>query len=186
VTNGDDEVPAEEEGDLADVDHLVVVDVADGFQHREALVAVALDLGALVRVHGVLHRQRRQVEDRREPVDVGRRGSVQPDPDEPAGGLRLLQGLRHVVHDLRRRPGAVQLAGHDRQSRQRRTGLRRVPGGVIGRVSVRSGHVPSVGPGGGPGGRAHAPRTVKMPSRSADRRQGSVRTALITVSRVLL
>ena len=76
----DDEVRADEEVDLAELDLLDGVDVARGPQHDEQGVAVALELRALVGDDRVLDGQLVQLE------LVGQRGqlvlvgAVQPDP----------------------------------------------------------------------------------------------------------
>ena len=48
VADGDHVVRAEEDQDLAELDHLPSVDVAGGLQHHEQHVAVDLELGSLV------------------------------------------------------------------------------------------------------------------------------------------
>ena len=62
VPDGHDEVAPEEDGDLGDVDDLVVVDVPHRLEDGEHDVAVDLELGPLVRLDGVLDGERRQPE----------------------------------------------------------------------------------------------------------------------------
>ena len=95
VADGDDEVAAQEDHELARLDDLVgrrrrrVRDVAHRLEHREQHVvpaarrpAEALDLRALVRVHRVLDGQRVQPEDLGDVGDLLGVGLVQADPDE--------------------------------------------------------------------------------------------------------
>ena len=62
MTDRDHELRAHEHHDLADLHELVAVDVARGLQHEEQRLSVHLQLGALMRVDGVLDSQRVQVE----------------------------------------------------------------------------------------------------------------------------
>ena len=65
VPDGDDELVADEQADLAGLDGVLLVDVPEGLEHDEQRVGVALDLGALVGADRVLDGQRVQV------VEVG-------------------------------------------------------------------------------------------------------------------
>jgi hypothetical protein len=82
VAHGEDEVPADEDVDLADVDL-----VGDGLQqvHRhEEGIAVLLDLGALMTVAGILDRQFVQAEFFLHRRQFRVSGVAQRDPDETA------------------------------------------------------------------------------------------------------
>ena len=111
VADRDHEVLADEDHDLAGLDdlacqrHRFVRDVLDGFQHQEQRVVVALQLGPLMGVHGVLHGQRVQPEDVCDILHLSLVGLVQPDPDE-----RLLSGLPDLA-DLGQRVCERVLAG---------------------------------------------------------------------------
>ncbi len=107
MPDGDDEVLAGEGHQLAGLHHLagrgqfLVLDVAHGLEDGEQRVAVALHLGALVRVDGVLDGEGVQAEQLREPGELGLRRLVQADPDEAVARLadpaqRLLD-LRAVL-----------------------------------------------------------------------------------------
>ena len=61
VADGDHVVDADEDHHLAELEHLVVVDVAQRLQHDEQRVVVPLELRALMGVHGVLDGQRVQL-----------------------------------------------------------------------------------------------------------------------------
>ena len=84
VANGDHEVVAEEHQQLAEIDHLLRIHVARGLQDEKNHVPVDLELRPLVRIDGVLHGQRVQVELAFQRVELLRRRLVQPDPDEVA------------------------------------------------------------------------------------------------------
>ncbi|COZ17864.1 Uncharacterised protein [Mycobacterium tuberculosis] len=61
MADGDHEILADEDHDLAGFDdlagqyHRFVRDVVDGLEDEEQRLVVALQLGSLVRVHGVLN-----------------------------------------------------------------------------------------------------------------------------------
>ena len=80
VPDADHEVPADEEVDLAGLDGVLLVDVPEGLEHEEDAVVVALELGPLVRVQGVLDGQRVQREDRRHVGQLALDRLVQTDP----------------------------------------------------------------------------------------------------------
>ena len=85
VADGEHEVRADEDVDLAELDLLDVVEVGGGAQHDEQRVAVALELGPLVGDDRVLDRELVQAEllgDRQE-LRLGR--PEQPDPGHRAG-----------------------------------------------------------------------------------------------------
>jgi hypothetical protein len=108
VPDGDDEVRAEEQVHLADLDDLVGVDVAGRAQHHELGAAVALQLGALVGVDGVLDRQRVQPELRRDLVDLVDARPQHADPAERGClaaviGTAALQRLDRAVDGVGRR-----------------------------------------------------------------------------------
>ena len=83
VTDGDHEVRAREHVDLAELDGLGLVEVPGRAQHEEEHVAVALELGSLVGLDRVLHRELVQVELRGDGGELGRVGPVEPDPRDP-------------------------------------------------------------------------------------------------------
>jgi len=62
VAHRDDEVVAEEDQDLAELDHLGGIDVAGRLQHHEDRVVVDIELRSLVRRDGVLYSQLVQLE----------------------------------------------------------------------------------------------------------------------------
>ena len=67
--------------DLAELDALVVVDVARAAQHDEPVLVVLLDLRALMRLVRVLDGELVEVQLSREPVELllGRVGDADPD-----------------------------------------------------------------------------------------------------------
>ncbi len=74
MPDGDAEVRPNEQVQLAELDLLDVVEIASRAQDDEQGVAVALELGPLVRLHGVLDRELVQVELRRERHQLARSG----------------------------------------------------------------------------------------------------------------
>lgn len=96
----DHEVRADEHHDLAGVDHLarcrefLVFDVADRLEHREQCLAVPLDLRPLMRLHGVLDRQRVQVEELGDTRELLVRRLVQAEPHE------TVTALAHPLHGV--------------------------------------------------------------------------------------
>ena len=93
--------------DLADLDHLVVVDVAGGLQHEEERVAVHLELRALVRLDRVLDRQRVEAELAPRPRRTPRsRRLVQADPDERVRRAGGFDGVLERQLARRRRPSS--------------------------------------------------------------------------------
>ncbi len=93
VADGDHEVAVDEQQDLARLDVVAVVHVADGLEDDEQGVAVDLELGPLVRVDGVLDRQLVQVELARDGVELLLGGLEDADPHERAVALGGLAGL---------------------------------------------------------------------------------------------
>ena len=106
VADGDQEVRAEEEHHLADVDELVGADVAGRLDDEEERVAVDLELRPLVRADGVLDGQLVQVELASNRVELLCGRLDEPDPGEAAGG----GGLRADAGDLPVALEAVPLA----------------------------------------------------------------------------
>lgn len=109
--------------DLAGLDNLVrgggrlVFDVADGFEHHEQAVAVAVQFGALIGDH----REFVQPERVDDPLQLPGIGLEQPDPDEPVAtaanfgdrlsvgpvaGQPLTTDVHRTVHNRRCSPGA--------------------------------------------------------------------------------
>ena len=90
--DGDHEVIAEEDHhltgrhDLRGLGQLLVLDVGDGRDDHEQVVAEHLQLGAGVPVHGVLDRQRVQVELGRQRHQVLVLGVFEAEPDEAFAG----------------------------------------------------------------------------------------------------
>ncbi len=119
VPDGDEEVPSGEAHDLAGLDdlavgvELVVLDVVDGLEDREQRVVVALQLGPLVGLDGVLHGQRVQPELAGDTGEFGLGGLVQADPHEAPVAAhqahRLVRGQRGLGLDAAAVPvdGAV-------------------------------------------------------------------------------
>jgi hypothetical protein len=94
VAHGDDERRVDEQHDLPAADDLLVVDVAHRLQHDEQRLAVDLELGALVRLYGVLDGKLVEVELAADRVELLGRRLVHAEPDEArpvvADGLRGL------------------------------------------------------------------------------------------------
>lgn len=133
MSDGDEEVPAGEAHHLTGLDDLaagvepVVVEVVDGLEDREERVVVALQLGPLVGLDGVLHGQWVQPELAGDTGELVLGRLVQADPHEarvPAHQAhRLLRGERAL--GLHTAAVAVDGAVDDRGGR------RRVAGGVV-------------------------------------------------------
>ncbi len=85
MAHGDDEVRVDEDQQLADLDHLVGVDVAGGLDDDQQGVAVELDLRPLMSVDRILDRELVQVELRRDLLELGGVGLEDAEPDEGAG-----------------------------------------------------------------------------------------------------
>ena len=144
VPDGDHEVRADEDVDLAGLDGVVLVDVPERLEDDEERVAVALDLGALVGVAGVLDRERVQVEGRRRSAGAPRRSGrgcpihwKSPRPHGharvPEAGVLVVEGDAHALvvegvvddHAVRLVPtrvagmATVILVRHGRTDRQR-------------------------------------------------------------------
>jgi hypothetical protein len=83
VAHGEDEAGADEHAHLTELHLFDGVEVAGRAQHHEQGVAVTFDLRALVGLHGVLHRQRVQVELLGQRGELVFLGLVQPDPRQP-------------------------------------------------------------------------------------------------------
>ncbi len=82
VADADDEVVAHEDGDLAGLHGVTLVDVPEGLEDQEERFVVALQLRALVGVQGVLDRQGMEVEELGDPAHLGLVRLVHTDPDE--------------------------------------------------------------------------------------------------------
>jgi hypothetical protein len=127
VPDGDHEVAAEEDHDLPGLDDLLAglrAAVADGLEHHEQRVVVALELGPLVGVHRVLDGQLVQPEDLRDPRDLLLGRLVQPDPHESVVPAAYL-GERAVVGEPSGQADAVDVDGAvDHVGRQRHVELR--------------------------------------------------------------
>ena len=95
--HGDDEPVAEEDHDLAGLDVRGLLEVAQGLEHHEDRVVVQLDLGALVALDGVLHRQRVQLELVVDEVELLVGGVLQPDPQEVLGVAADAEALQLVT-----------------------------------------------------------------------------------------
>lgn len=90
MSHGEHEVAADEDMQLPEIDLFGVVEVARGAQDDEEGAAVALQLGALVGLQGVLDGEGVEVEFRRQGEQFVAAGAVQADPGEGAGGGALL------------------------------------------------------------------------------------------------
>ena len=99
MADGDDEAGVDEEHQLADLDHLLGVDVAGGLDDDEEGVAVELELGPLVRFDRVLDRQLVEVESAGDLPELLRRRFEHAEPDEGPVPARRRAGLveREVV-----------------------------------------------------------------------------------------
>src|SRR4051794_10283383 len=110
VPHGDHIVLAEEDHDLAGVDDLagggevLVLHVPRRLEHHEQVVVVALQLGPLVGLDGVLDRQGMQPVPLGDRVQLGLGRLVEPQPDEAPGRAGLGEG---VVGGGARLPPAV-------------------------------------------------------------------------------
>ena len=106
VAHRDDEVPADEHVDLAGLDRVLLVDVPERLEHEEERVVVALELGTLVGVAGVLDGERVQAERARDEVELVGARVVDADPLEVARVARhpraaqALVGVRAQRHPL--------------------------------------------------------------------------------------
>lgn len=91
--------------ELAELDLLLGVEVAGGAQDDEEGVAVALQLGALVGLKGVLDGEFVEVELRCQGVEFGLGGAVQADPRHAVGLFaQLPEGLGQRGGEAIRRP----------------------------------------------------------------------------------
>lgn len=98
MPHGDHEVAPDKDVQLAEVDLLRVVEIARGAQDDEEGAAVALQLGPLMGLQGVLDGERVEVELRGEREQFVPAGAVQADPGEGLGGGALLpEGLGERV-----------------------------------------------------------------------------------------
>ena len=93
MADGDDEVVADEDHDLAESHDLVGVDVLRGLEHDEERVTVKLELGALVGVDRVLDRERVQRELLPDRVELLLGRFVEADPGED---VRFAAGVHGV------------------------------------------------------------------------------------------
>ncbi len=126
VPDGDEELPTGEAHHLAGLDdlavgvELVVLHVVDGLEDREEGVVVALQLGPLVGLDGVLHGQRVQPELTGDAGEFGLGRLVEADPHEAAVAAhqahRLVRGQRGLGLDAAAVPvdGAVDDGGRRR------------------------------------------------------------------------
>ena len=111
VADRDHEIGTDEDHDLAGLDDFAgegdgyVFDVVHGLEHQEQRLVVALQLGPLMRVHGVLDGQLVQAEHVGHGLHLVLVGFVQADPDE-----RFLALAFEFVH-LVQRGGVGVLAG---------------------------------------------------------------------------
>jgi hypothetical protein len=114
VPHRDDEVLADEQHDLADLDVGGLVHVAQRLDDHEQRVAVELELGALMGVDRVLDRERVQLQLVGDLVELRRGRLVQADPHEavalPARGV---QGVAQVAVDVVAAALTVDGAIHD-------------------------------------------------------------------------
>ena len=112
VPDGDDEVRADEHVDLAGLHGVLRVDVPERLEHQEQRVVVALELGPLVGVDGVLDGEVVQPEGDRHVLELDLAGFVQAEPDEVPVALReraeRVQVCRGAVH---RDPDALAVEG---------------------------------------------------------------------------
>lgn len=105
MADRDQEVRADEDVELGEVDLLLGVEVAGGAQDDEEGVAVALQLGALMGLQGVLDGEFVEVELGGQGVQFGLRRTVQADPGHPVGLLaQLPEGLGEGGGEAIRRP----------------------------------------------------------------------------------
>jgi hypothetical protein len=90
VADRDDEVRPHEGVDLAELDRLLLLHVARRLEHHEKRLAVAFDLGPLVGLEGVLHRQLVQLELAGHGVELFPGRLVEPDPGETTIAVGLV------------------------------------------------------------------------------------------------
>ena len=141
VAHGDDGRLVDEQHHLAELEDLVAVDVAGGLEHDEDGVAVAVELGALVGMEGVLDGEGMEVPELGHLVELGLRRVGEADPREapfrgPIGG-----GLGQVRRAGPPDAAVVHPDVDDHRSivahRRRRCGC---PTSVVARVPVRRVH----------------------------------------------
>ena len=97
MADGDEEVLADEDVQLAEVDLFRGVEVARRPQHDEESVAVALQLRTLVCFEGVLDRELVQVELVGQRTEFGCRGALQADPGHAVGVSRSRRNVSASV-----------------------------------------------------------------------------------------
>jgi hypothetical protein len=112
VTDADEEVRADEQHHLTDLDHFLGVDVLDRLEDHEPAVAVALELRALMSVQGVLDGEWMQPELRGDLLELVLARLEQPGPHEaarvpvrrhewPHVAAALPVFVQHPIHDHR-------------------------------------------------------------------------------------
>ena len=121
VAHRDHELVADEQVDLPGLDGVVLVDVPERLEHHEQAVVVALELGPLVRVERVLDRQRVQVE------DLG-------------DGVQLVARRARAARPRRSRRGPVACVAHACRGRGCRSPPRPVPRRGTARCRRSRGH----------------------------------------------
>lgn len=132
MPDGDEEVPAGEAHDLAGLDDLavggefVVLDVVDGLEDGEQGVVVALQLGPLVGLDGVLDGERVKPELPGDTGEFGLARLVQTDPHEPAVAAHLAHRLVRAQLLVGLHPPAVAVDGAVDDGGGRRGVARRV------------------------------------------------------------
>ena len=97
VADRDHELWAGEDVHLAELDGLRLIDVAGRVQNAEQRLAVVLELGALVRVYGVLDGELVQPELARDVGELLVRRAVKPDPGDPAANATGRGHLREIL-----------------------------------------------------------------------------------------
>lgn len=114
VTDRDHVVRPDEHVHFPVLDGLLVVEVAGRTQHDQVVVAVAVVLGTLPALHGVLHGQLMQPQAVGELGQVVLIGAVQRDPGHPAGGAQCAEGLLQAVRFVHSLARGVDHVGDDR------------------------------------------------------------------------
>ena len=87
VAHGDDELRADEDRDLPEHDRLRLVDVASRPQDKEQVVAVVLELRALMSLDGILDRELVEIELARDRCELLLAGFVEAEPRDRIAGL---------------------------------------------------------------------------------------------------